>query len=125
MNISNTTSSDKPKDPPQDLLVTAQELQQFVHQAAQEGKALYDTEKTVLAKVLRMGFLAINEFLKLQGNGDLGQTIETEDGQTLQRSEQPNDRPLRTIFGEHTITAYVYLPRNAPSHDGRVLSLLS
>lgn len=78
-----------------------------MQQAAQEGTALYDAEKAVLATVLRMGFLAINEFLKLQGNGDLGQTIETEDRQTLQRSEQPKDRPLRTIFGEHIITAYV------------------
>lgn len=106
MNIANTSSTDKPED----LLVTAQELQQFIQQAAQEGTALYDTEKTVLATVLRMGFLAINEFLRLQGNGDLGQTIETEDGQTLERSEQPKDRPLRTIFGEHTINAYVYAP---------------
>ena len=106
MNISNTTSTDKPED----LLVTAEQLQKFVEQAAQDGMALYDTEKSVLATVLRMGFLAIDEFLKLQGNGDLGQTIQTEDGQTLLRSEQPKDRPLRTIFGEHTITAYVYSP---------------
>ena len=63
MNISNTTSTDKPED----LLVTAEQLQKFVEQAAQDGMALYDTEKSVLATVLRMGFLAIDEFLKLQG----------------------------------------------------------
>ena len=63
-----------------------------------------------MATVLKMGHLATDAFLQLQGDGDLGQTVQTEDGQTLVRSQQPVARPLRTVFGEHTFTAYVYLP---------------
>jgi hypothetical protein len=42
------------------------------------------------------------------GEGDLGPTLTTGKGETLLRSDEPKDRPLRTVFGEHTITAYVY-----------------
>ena len=92
------------------LLDLAQQLQQFVQQSAQHGKSLYETEKSILATVLRMGHLATDTFLQLQGDGDLGQTIQTDDGQTLSRCPQPVDRPLRTVFGEHTFAAYVYSP---------------
>ena len=106
MNISQTPLDDKSEN----LLDMAQQLQRFVHQAAQQGSSLYETEKSILATVLRMGHLATDAFLQLQGDGDLGGTVQTEDGQTLVRSQQPVARPLRTVFGEHTFTAYVYLP---------------
>ncbi|MCA9212899.1 MAG: ISKra4 family transposase, partial [Planctomycetales bacterium] len=78
--------------------------------AARDGKSLYDTEKSILAAVLQMGHVATENFLKLQGNGDLGKTVETIEGKTLVRSPEPTARPLRTIFGEHVITAFVYAP---------------
>ena len=106
MNISQTPLDDKSEN----LLGMAQQLQRFVRQAAQQGSPLYETEKSILATVLKMGHLATDAFLQLQGDGDLGQTVQTEDGQTLVRSPQPVARPLRTVFGEHTFTAYVYLP---------------
>jgi hypothetical protein len=106
MNISQTPLDDKSEN----LLDMAQQLQRFVHQAAQQGSSLYETEKSILATVLRMGHLATDAFLQLQGDGDLGSTVQTEDGRTLVRSQQPVARPLRTVFGEHSFTAYVYLP---------------
>jgi hypothetical protein len=88
----------------------AVELQQFVDQAAADGDSLYETEKGILAKVLKMGHLAIDRLLQGQGDGDLGATVQTEDGVELHRSESPLKRPLRTVFGEHVFHAYVYAP---------------
>ena len=113
MNIAQDSVNDKTQkadDKSQDMLGMAQQLQYFVQLAAQHGKSLYETEKAILQSVLKMGQLATESFLKLQGDGDLGETVQTEDGQTLHRSEKPIDRALRTVFGEHTFTAYVYLP---------------
>lgn len=92
------------------LVDLAIELQEFVDQAAADGESLYETEKGILAKVLKMGHLAIDRLLQRQGDGDLGPTVQTAGGVKLQRSESPVERPLRTVFGEHTFEAYVYAP---------------
>ncbi len=92
------------------LVDMAVELQQFVDQAAAAGDSLYETEKSVLAKILKMGHLAIDRFLQGQGDGDLGLTAQTADGVELYRSNTPQKRPLRTVFGEHVFHAYVYTP---------------
>jgi hypothetical protein len=92
------------------LVNMAIELQAFVDQAAAEGDSLYETEKGILAKVLHLGRLAVDGFLLSQGNGDLGLTVQTADGVELQRSASPIKRHLRTVFGEHTVNAYVYSP---------------
>lgn len=99
-----------PADKTEKLLDLAIELQEFVDQAAANGESLYETEKRTLEKVLKMGHLAIDRLLQRQGDGDLGPTVQTADGVALQRSESPVERPLRTVFGEHTFDAYVYAP---------------
>jgi hypothetical protein len=106
MKIAHSISADKTER----LVEMAAELQKFVDQAAGNGDSLYDTEKGILAMVLKIGHVAIDRFLKLQGDGDLGSTVQTEDGVELQRSESPVERPLRTVFGEHAFDAYVYAP---------------
>ena len=99
-----------PANKTEQLVEMAIELQEFVDQAAADGDSLYDTEKGILAKVLKMGHVAVNRFLQRQGDGDLGLTVQTADGVELQRSESPVERPLRTVYGEHTVDAYVYAP---------------
>lgn len=95
-------------------ILTARELvdqmDAYVQQAAREGKPLDEVERTLLDSALKIGFAATEQFLQLQGNGDLGQTVETADGRTLRRSVEPIERPLRTVFGQHVIRAYVYAP---------------
>lgn len=88
----------------------ARELEELVVQAAAEGWSLYALETKTWDAVLKMGFAAVEMFLLGQGNGDLGETCTTDAGRTLRRSEEPIDRPLQTIFGLHTIQAYVYAP---------------
>ena len=90
------------------LVELAQDLAAFVRRGAAEGLSLDDVERGVLGKVLDMGLAAINFFLAAQGNGDLGPSVEPEDGRILYRSAAVEKRSLRTIFGEHTFEAYVY-----------------
>jgi hypothetical protein len=69
---------------------------------------LYEVEKDTFGCLLQIGHAAIEQLLALQGDGDLGESVMTADGRRLERSEEPAERPLRTVFGEHTIRAYVY-----------------
>ena len=87
-----------------------QQLQEYVKEAAAEAKPLHEAEQHIFDSVLKIGFAVIEQFLKAQGDGDLGPTVTTENGQNLQRSDKPKDRLLRTVFGLHTIHAYAYAP---------------
>ena len=86
----------------------ADDLAVFVRQAVQEGSSLDDLERGVFERLLDMGKAAVDLFLKAQGDGDLGDSVCTEEGTVLYRSDTVLPRPLRTIFGEHTVQAYVY-----------------
>jgi hypothetical protein len=88
----------------------ARQLEDLVRQAAQEGCGLHVIERQIFDSVLKMGRAATEMFLQGQGDGDLGKTCLTETGETLLRSDEPVERPLRTVFGQHTIRAYVYAP---------------
>jgi hypothetical protein len=90
------------------LVELAEDLEASIREAAREGKALYEVEKDTFACVLQIGHAAIEQLLALQGDGDLGDSVVSADGRRLERSEEPVDRPLRTVFGQHTIRAYVY-----------------
>lgn len=83
-------------------------LDEFVMRAAGEGRPLHDVERAILNHVLKMGKTAVDSFLELQGDGDLGETVTTEGGVTLSRSDDPVERPLQTIFGRHTFEQFVY-----------------
>jgi hypothetical protein len=86
----------------------ADDLSVFVRQAAQDGTSLDDVERGAFARVLEIGQNAVELFLEAQGDGDLGVSVTTENGAVLQRSAAVVERPLRTIFGEHSFQAYVY-----------------
>ncbi len=85
-----------------------QALLQFVQEAAASGKPLHEIEQVIVGFVLRIGHVAVDIVLAAQGDGDLGETVTTEEGQTLHRSPTPQPRRIRTIFGEHYFEAYVY-----------------
>lgn len=96
------------------LVELAEQLEASIREAAQAEKSLYEVEKDTFEYALRIGYAAIEQLLMLQGDGDLGERVITADGRCLERSEKPAERPLRTVFGEHTIRAYVYA---AGSHE--------
>jgi len=90
------------------LLTLAQNLGEFVRQSVQQGTSFDDFERGTLGQILQMGSAAAELFLLAQGNGDLGETIRTENGNILERSDTPLARPLRCIFGEQCFDSFVY-----------------
>jgi hypothetical protein len=93
-----------------DVETLAAELDGYVRTAVDLGRCQYDVERDVLSRVLRIGKAAMDLYLQLQGDGDLGSIVSRADGGKLERSTEPVARSLRTIFGEHTFNAYVYAP---------------
>src|SRR5262249_48244093 len=86
----------------------AVDLTGLVRRSIESGASLDELERGVFQKVLAMGHAAVDLFLQGQGDGDLGERVETEEGIALFRSERVMQRPLRTIFGEHCFEAFVY-----------------
>jgi len=97
------------------LVEMTEELGTFIERAATEGYAMRDVERGAFDRLLRMGRAVVDQFLLLQGDGDLGETVSTDDGPLLHRSAEPVSRPLRTIFGQHHFCAYVYRERPHPN----------
>jgi hypothetical protein len=92
-----------------DILGTlADDLTGLVRRSIRDGASLDELERSVFQRVLSMGRAAVDMFLEGQGNGDLGESIATEEGVVLHRSETVTPRPVRTIFGEHCFEAFVY-----------------
>ena len=90
------------------IVELAGKLEQFTRQAAEDSECLHEVEQKVLGSVLAIGRRCVDLFLTLQGDGDLGETVQTSDERTLKRSEEPAERRIRTVFGEHDFSAYTY-----------------
>ncbi|MEZ6129199.1 MAG: ISKra4 family transposase [Planctomycetaceae bacterium] len=86
----------------------AGDLEGFVRIAATQEKPLHDVEQRIHQAVQQIGHELMKMFLDLQPDGDLGETITMESGNTLHRSAAPVDRPLQTIFGCFNVNGYVY-----------------
>ena len=86
---------------PDSIAQLAGQLQDTVVEASQTGDSFDKVERAVLQSVLQMGFQAMELFVSLQGNGDLGQRIQTSEGQPLRRSCKTATTTVRSVFGEH------------------------
>lgn len=89
--------------------VLAERLDKLIKDAAAQAMSLHEVEQTVFDTVLEMGRGYVEQFIALQGNGDLGSTY-LHEGSPLHRSAEPVQRLIRSIFGEHSFHAYVYAP---------------
>lgn len=92
------------------LAKLADDLTDFVQLSIQDGSSLDQVERGVFQRLLVMGRAAVDLCLKGQGDGDLGESIVTEENSQLYRSETVLTRTLRTIFGLHSFEAFVYSP---------------
>lgn len=96
----------------------------LAEEAARDGRSLREFETGLLGGLLSTGKRVVDQFLSAQGKGDLGKTIarphdnagSKNDDQAsahrqIHRSPKAATRQLRTIFGEHEFSAYVYRER--------------
>ncbi len=84
------------------------DLAAFVRQAAIEGVAVHEAEMDIWRRVLAIGRQALGQFLAMQGDGDVGETIEMDDGRQLRRLAEPHHRTYRSIFGPFELSRSVY-----------------
>jgi len=118
MKIAETPEQRNPEQISRQLMSLAEGLKTDVQTAAKAGDCFDKVERTVLSSVLLIGQQAIELLLALQGDGDLGEEVQTADGRTALRSEEKSTTLLRSIFGQHAFQQFVYA-----SGKGKAVSL--
>jgi len=106
--IAKSPQQHNPEHISQELESLVERLKTNVQTAAQEGGSFDSVERSVLTSVLQIGHQALELLLSLQGDGDMGEDIETADGKTACRSETKSATPLRSIFGQHVFEQFTY-----------------
>lgn len=91
-----------------DLSAMGADLADFVRQAAADGRPAHEVERGVWERVLAMGRQATGHFFRMQGDGDVGETVEMPDGRELKRLPEPHRRTYQSIFGPFVLSRYVY-----------------
>jgi hypothetical protein len=73
-----------------------------------QATPLHDVERGLWQRLLQMGHTALGLFFHALGTGDLGETIDLPDGQTVQRLPETHSRRYVSIFGTFLLhrTAY-------------------
>jgi len=83
-------------------------LCQIVRQAAVDGTAIHKVEQRIWDTILNVGHLALQQFLDLQGTGDLGEELTLPDGRQVKRLDATHIRGYISIFGYFEIERVVY-----------------
>jgi len=84
------------------------QLQACVRRAAKEGRPIHEVEQELWSRLLHMGHEALGQFLRLQGNGDMGETVTLPSGEVCQRLQELHPRRYVSIFGEFCLSRVVY-----------------
>jgi hypothetical protein len=84
------------------------QLQECIRRSAQEGRPIHEVEEQLWSRLLHMGHEALAQFLRLQGNGDMGETVTLPNGEVCQRLEELHPRRYVSIFGEFRLSRVVY-----------------
>jgi hypothetical protein len=91
-----------------ELLESVAELFRFVQKAAEMGKPVHEVELGIWESVLALGRQTLDQFLRMQGTGDVGETLTLPTGDMLQRLEKLHSRTYHSIFGEFLLERTVY-----------------
>jgi hypothetical protein len=84
------------------------ELQEFIRTSASDSQAIHEVERGVWKRMLQMGREALGLFLRIQGTGDMGETVSLPNGEEHQRLEELHERRYVSIFGEFQLRRVVY-----------------
>lgn len=88
----------------------AETLKSKVEEAARAGDSFDSLEREIHKMILSVGRQAVDLFVSLQGDGDLGDALTTQDGATLHRSANKTGSTIRSIFGTHHFEQFTYAP---------------
>jgi hypothetical protein len=114
MKIASNSTCDKPTtealavESQRLLEASAAELLSLIVASASQGRSFDEVERKVHQSVLEMGQQAMNLFVGLQGDGDLGESVTGSDGRELYRSENTVSTKVRSIFGCHCFWQFAY-----------------
>lgn len=103
----------------EELLGQFRTLIESVQQQAVGGTAIHTVEASLFRGLLAMGRTILNEFVRVQGPGDHGDTVTVAGGRTVKRLAGRRDRTYRSIFGDLTLRRFVY-----GSRDGQTVELV-
>jgi hypothetical protein len=92
------------------------EMVAFVRQAAQDGRAIDQVERSLWQRLLALGHSLLGGYVEGVGAGDVGETLSHE-GRELKRLELPHERRYVSVFGELTVRRYVYGSRETQKHE--------
>jgi hypothetical protein len=84
------------------------QLQEAIRRAAQEGQPIHEVERDLWRRLRHMGHEALAQFLRLQGDGDMGETVTLPTGEVCQRLEELHQRRYLSIFGAFRLSRTVY-----------------
>jgi hypothetical protein len=84
-----------------------QRISGFLSQAIRDGLRMDEIERQLKTDLAEAGLAFLEEFVESCGVGDEGETVAIE-GRLLRRSETPEPRRYLSIFGELSISRYVY-----------------
>ena len=122
MNVANSEAFDNPRSTPADRQFAAakyasemidsiaSQLKINIVTAVQRGESFDQTERSARNAAFQIGNQALEFFIQLQGNGDLGPEIATEQGKILRRSATTTRTTIRSIFGMHCFDQFTYAP---------------
>jgi hypothetical protein len=87
-----------------------QTIEAYVEAASSTGERIDKVERELFSQLLLVGRTMLEGFVAAQGDGDAGATLDQE-GRTLRRSEEQHPRRYLSIFGELSISRWVYAER--------------
>lgn len=85
-----------------------EQLSAYVQQAANAGVAIHEVETAIWERLLAMGRSALGLYLTVQGDGDMGETIALENGESVERLADVHRREYQSVFGRFQLERYVY-----------------
>ena len=85
-----------------------QKLMALVRQAADEGWRIDQAERSVMGELLQVGHSLLSAFVAGHGDGDVGETTTTPEGEIARRLDETHERRYVSIFGELAIRRFVY-----------------
>jgi hypothetical protein len=88
----------------------------FVRKAARDGRPIDQVERSLWQSLLRLGHSLLSSYVEGVGPGDIGDT-RVHEGRELRRLESPHDRRYVSVFGQLTISRYVYGTRETQKHE--------